>query len=61
MSDYGLNYADGRVTEIVADNDSEAEVAALARFGREAVAACQWDTAGHNDGGEPMERRRPRS
>ena len=56
MSIYGLEYADGHVTEIVADNDTEAEASALARFGDEAVAADQWDADGQNDDGQPMER-----
>lgn len=56
MSRYALEYADGRVSEIVADDDTEAEIAAMARFGDEAVAAEQWDGDGSNDDGEPCER-----
>lgn len=56
MSIYALEYADGRVTEIVADNDTDAELAAMARFGEDAVAADQWDAAGVNDDGKQCER-----
>lgn len=56
MSRYALEYADGRVSEIAADNDTDAEIAALARFGDDAVAADQWDADGTNDYGEQMER-----
>jgi len=57
MSKYALEMADGSgISEIVADNDTDAEAAALARFGEEAVAADQWDADGTNDDGDPMER-----
>lgn len=56
MSRYTLEYTDGQVVKIVADNDTEAETAALARFGDAAVAAEQWDAGGTSDDGEPIER-----
>ena len=56
MTRYTLEWADGRVTDIVADDDASAETAAMARFGADAVAAEQWDDAGVNDDGEPCER-----
>ncbi len=56
MSDYALEYADGRVSEIVADNDNQATAAALARFDDDAVACEQWDSRGRNDDGKPVER-----
>ena len=56
MGKYALEYADGRVTEIVADDDPAAELAALARFGADAVAADQWDADGLNDDGLRCER-----
>ena len=55
MSRYALEYADGRVSEIVADNDTEAELAALARFD-DAIIADQWDADGWNCEDEPMKR-----
>lgn len=56
MANYALEYADGRVTEIVADNDTDAEFAALARIGDDAVAAEQWDADGCNDDERTCER-----
>lgn len=56
MPTYTLEYADGRATDIVADDDTAAEQAALDRFGDDAVAAEQWDAYGTNDEGQPMKR-----
>lgn len=56
MTTYALEYSDGRVTEIVADNDTAAEQAALARFGEDAIAADQWDANGFSDDDKPMKR-----
>jgi hypothetical protein len=56
MAIYTLEYADGRTTDIVADDDTAAERAALDRFGDDAVAAENWDDYGTNDDGEPMKR-----
>lgn len=52
MSRYALEYTDGRVTEITADNDIDAEAAAMDRFGDDAVICESWDQAGANDDGE---------
>ncbi len=56
MTDYALEYADGRVTEITADNDTDATRAALDRFENGAVACDQWDVNGFNDADESCER-----
>jgi hypothetical protein len=56
MAAYTLEYADGRITEIVADDDTSAELAALACLGDDAVAAEQWDADGHDDDGCRCER-----
>ncbi len=56
MANYALEYTDGRVNDIVADNDQEAIATALARFEPEAVAAEQWDNAGSDEDDQPRER-----
>ena len=53
---YVLCYADGRVSQVVANSDTEAEAVALERFDHNAVAAEQWDADGTNDEGDPVER-----
>ncbi len=50
MSDYAIEYTDGRVNDIVADNDQEAIAAALARFEPGVVISEQWDNAGSENG-----------
>lgn len=57
MSQYVLEYADGRTEEIVASNDSDAEAAAMARFDTAAVMCDSWDDDGVNDDGDPMRRK----
>lgn len=52
MSQYAIEYTDGRVTEISASNDTEAESTAMDRFGDDAVICDSWDQAGTNDDGE---------
>ena len=57
MSKYVMNYAgSGATREIVADNDTEAELIALRLIGPDAFAADQWDSDGVNDDDQPMER-----
>ncbi len=56
MNDYGLMYSDGRIEDIVADNDRDAVRAVLARFGVGAVIAEQWDADDMTDTDEPYER-----
>ena len=56
MSNYALEYADGRVSEIVADTDTDAITAALDRFDEGAVVADQWDADGQDHEYRPRER-----
>lgn len=48
--------ADFRIEEFQAENDTEAENAALSRFGDASVAADQWDAVGWGDDGFPSAR-----
>jgi hypothetical protein len=48
-----IEYADGRVSEYIDEQQARDQVE---REYPDAVFADQWDAAGHNDEGEPMER-----
>ena len=59
MSKYAMEYVDGRVTEIVADDDRSAVRAALARLGKDACCDSEeddWEIDGKNDAGEVLEK-----
>jgi hypothetical protein len=57
MSNYALEFVGGgQVSEIVADNDTEAISVAAGILGDDVVVADQWDAAGSNDDDEPVER-----
>lgn len=51
MSRYALEYRDGRVTEIAATTDGEAESMACRRIGGDAIIADDWDWTGIDDDG----------
>ena len=55
MTNYVLNYADGRTHEIVAANDDAAIRTVHTLLGEEIVLG-DWDADGHNDDDEAMER-----
>ena len=46
MTTYTIEYADGRVNDIVADNDRDAMTAAKHRIGDHAVISDEWDQRG---------------
>ena len=57
MANYSLEFPDGRITDITADNDMDALRAALDVFGEDAVVADLWRRDGVDDGGGIRERR----
>lgn len=49
MTNYVLEWSDGRTSEIIADSDSLAIREACDLIGENAVVASEWDQAGQND------------
>jgi hypothetical protein len=52
MATYAIEYADGAVTEVVADTDAEAVRSARGRFSDETFFARYWEDDGVNNQGE---------